>query len=328
MSQTVLAQSPIKTLAEALQKSSKSMSQVAASIVTPEKLIKIAIAAAQRNPTLLQCSPSSMVRAVMQGAELGLTPGSALNHAYLVPFKNGGAYEAQLIVSAQGLTELMYRSGLVAFVTSEVVYEGDVFEYELGLEPKLRHVPTDETIDPAAITHAYMVVGLKDGSRVFRVMTRKGVDRIRAKSKASGSGPWVTDYAEMARKTVIKNGSKYVPKSIEVARAIAFDDAAETGDWSGIDFEAPEALPEPAETVEESPTVSKSAEKMTAKAKAASVIDPMPLLAFELISSHVKELTAIAEMKGCSLEAVAANCEVKTYDALKEALEAYEAVSY
>lgn len=236
-----LATGPMQTLVESLNKAKGSMSAVAAKMVTPDKLIKIAIAAAQRTPLLLQCTPQSIVRAVMQGAELGLTPGSALNHAYLVPFKNDGKYEAQIIVSAQGLTELMYRSGLISFVLSEVVYEGDEFEYELGLEPKLRHVPTDETIDPTKITHAYMVVGLKDGSKVFRVMTRKAIDRIRQISKAANSGPWVNHYAEMARKTVIKNGSKYVPKSIEVARAIALDNAVESGDWSGIEFDIPEA---------------------------------------------------------------------------------------
>jgi recombination protein RecT len=186
---------------------------------------------------------------VIQGAELGLTPGSALNSAYLVPFKNntngGEVWEAQLIVSAQGLCELIYRSGLVSFVSAEVVYRGDDFVYELGLEPKLLHIPMDETIDPAEITHAYMVVGLKDGSRIFKVMTRKAIDRIRDRSPQGGTkGPWKDHYAEMARKTVIKNGSKYVPKSIEVARAVALDHAQETGDFSALDFDTPDALPE------------------------------------------------------------------------------------
>ena len=233
---------PMKTLVDALEKSKKSMSMVAAKVVTPDKLIKIAVAAAQRTPLLLQCTPQSIVRSVLQGAELGLTPGSALNSAYLVPFKNkGDVYEAQLIVSAQGLVELAYRSGLISFISAEVVFEGDEFEYELGLNPVLRHVPADETVDPAKITHAYMVVGFKDGSKQFRVMTRKQIDRIRSISKAANSGPWVNHYAEMAKKTVVKNGMKYVPKSIEVARAMQLDDASESGDWSGLDFESPEA---------------------------------------------------------------------------------------
>ena len=264
----------MRTLVEALQKAKGSMSAVAAKVVTPDKLIKIAVAAAQRTPLLLQCTPASIVRAVMQGAELGLTPGSALNSAYLVPFKNTktNEWEAQLIVSAQGLSELAYRSGLVSFILAEVVYDGDEFNYKLGLNPELDHVPTDETIDPSKITHAYMVVGLKDGTRAFRVLTRKGIDRIMQRSpsvKSGNNSPWNTDYAEMARKTVIKNGMKYVPKSIEVAKAIALDNAIETGDYTSIDFDIPEALPEGLGTLEESnPPQDSATKKLADKVKA------------------------------------------------------------
>lgn len=325
---STLAPTPLATLQDALKRASKSMSMVAASVVTPDKLIKIAIAAAQRNPTLLQCNPASIVRSVMQGAELGLVPGSALNHAYLVPFKNGNTWDAQLIISAQGLTELMYRSGLVAFVTAEVVYQGDIFEYELGLDPKLRHVPTDETIDPELITHAYMVVGLKDGSRVFRVMTRKGIDRIKERSPSARQGfsPWKSDYAEMARKTVIKNGSKYVPKSIEVARAIALDTAQETGDWSGIDFDLEDSTPALESTA--SPTVDRVTQKVleggveTGEFALETPAGPESLEPYQLTSSEVKDLEKLAKSKGKNLYALAASLEIKSLEGLTEALEA------
>jgi len=220
----------------------------------------------------------------------------------------------------------MYRSGLVAFVTSEVVYQGDEFEYELGLDPKLRHVPTDETIDPTLITHAYMVVGLKDGSRVFRVMTRKGIDRIRAKSKSPNKGPWVSDYAEMARKTVIKNGSKYVPKSIEVARAIALDTAQETGDWSGIDFDLEDSTPALESTA--SPTVDRVTQKVLEGGVDAGefalepTAGPEALEPYQLTSSEVKDLEKLAKSKGKNLYALAASLEIKSLEGLKEALEA------
>jgi len=274
------AQAKIKTLAEALQRASASMSAVAAKMVTPDKLIKIAVAAAQRTPLLLECTPQSVVRAVIQGAELGLTPGSALNQAYLVPFKNKKTqqYEAQLIVSAQGLSELAYRSGLISTIQSEVVYEGDVFEFELGLAPKLKHIPSGLTEDSAHITHAYMVVTLKDGGQVFRVFTRSQIDRIRGRSQARDYGPWVTDYAEMARKTVVKNGMKYVPKSIEVARAVQQDNAIESGDWSGVEFDAPEALDGIAAPELPQGTSAKVAGKIKERAQAAlpsAEYDPM-----------------------------------------------------
>jgi len=237
----------IKTLQDQLNKSAGTLSKVAASKVTPNQLIKIALNAAMRNSTLLQCDARSIVRSVLQGAELGLVPGSALNQAYLVPFKNSkaGTWEAQLIISAQGLAELAYRSGMVSSITVECVYKGDEFEFEQGLTPKLRHVPAGETDDPKDITHAYAVIALKDGAQVFKVMTRSQIERIKLRSPGKGSsGPWVTDYEEMARKTVAKNAFKFVPKSIEVAKAAALDSAQQSEDWSDVEFDIPEAMPE------------------------------------------------------------------------------------
>lgn len=282
MTTTTVEKPKIQTLAEALHKAAPSLSAVAARMVTPDKLIKIAIAAAQRTPLLLECTPQSIVRAVIQGAELGLTPGSALNQAYLVPFKNtkNNNWEAQLIVSAQGLAELAYRSGLVSFVDVDVVYEGDEFTFEKGLNPVLRHVPTGQTSDSAKITHAYIVVGLKSGERVFKVMTRADVERIKARSPSVKSGsrsPWDTDYAEMARKTVAKNGFKYVPKSIEVARAIALDNAQESGDWTNVDFEATEALPDGSAIQVEETSAIKELESKTAKKTKDTPIEHDPL---------------------------------------------------
>jgi len=250
---------PAKVLQDLLVSRSKSIAAVAAKGLDAQRVIKIVLGAAMRNPTLLQCEPNSVLRSVIQSVELGLEPGGALGEAHLVPFWNNKktCYECQLIIDYKGIAALMYRSGLIDFITAEVVYEGDEFEYELGLDPKLRHVPMDETIDPKAITHAYMVVGIKGGARSFRVMTRRAIERIRNEFSATGKdtakygpkGPWVDHYAEMAKKTVLKGGSKLLPKSIEVARLVQFDDAAETGDWSAIDFDSPDALPENAEAV-------------------------------------------------------------------------------
>lgn len=253
MSDLVSTESRAKALQDALKKAEKSIAAVAAKGLSAERVVKIVIGAAMRNPTLLQCSPPTVVRSVIQAVELGLEPGGALNHAYLVPFWNSkvSCYECQLIVGYMGIVDLAYRSGLIDFFTAEVVYEGDEFEYELGMEPKLRHIPKDETIEDSKITHAYMVVGIKGGARIFKVLTRKQIERLRNMSqtgkdgaKYGPKGPWVEHYAEMAKKAVIRNGTKLVPKSIEVARVIAFDEAVDSEDWSGLDFTHPDALPD------------------------------------------------------------------------------------
>jgi hypothetical protein len=55
------------------------------------------------------------------------------------------------------------------------------------------------------------------------VMTKDEVDAIRKRSKASGSGPWVTDYNEMAKKTVVRRASKKWPLDAELAEAVNND---------------------------------------------------------------------------------------------------------
>lgn len=333
MSKEILPGTPafkLKTLKDALNAAAPSMSAVAASIVTPERLIKIVLGVAQRTPLLLECTAASIVRSVMQGAELGCIPGSALQLAHLMPFKQkDGSYEAQLVLSAQGLADLMYRSGLVSWVTAEPVYKGDKFEYELGIEPKLKHTPCDESVDSADITHVYMVARMKDGSTVFRVMGRKAVDRIMQRSpsvKGGGFSPWTSDYAEMAKKTVLKNGSKYMPKSIEVARAVALDNAQETGDWSGVEFELPDSNIIEGE-VTGSPTVDRVTEKVgevgdPGEFSLETPAGPEVLGPFNLTSSEVKDLEKLAKSKGKNLFNVAASLEIKSLEGLTEALEA------
>jgi recombination protein RecT len=68
-------------------------------------------------------------------------------------------------------------------------------------------------------------------------MWRHEVDAIKKRSKASQYGPWVSDYPEMARKTVVRRLSKYLPMSVDLAKAFDHEDAQESGTLSAIDIE-------------------------------------------------------------------------------------------
>src|SRR5690606_36962479 len=114
-----------------------------------------------------KCTIPSFASAIMACSTLGLEPNTPLGHAYLIPFKNnkkGGVYEVQLIVGYKGLTELMYRSGIVASVKCNAVFEGDEFRYELGLHPDIIHRPSEEPgrWNPNKLTHVYPVVRLRE----------------------------------------------------------------------------------------------------------------------------------------------------------------------
>jgi recombination protein RecT len=76
------------------------------------------------------------------------------------------------------------------------------------------------------------VAFLSDGTQTFDIMVKSEVDKIRRRSRAADDGPWVTDYEEMARKTVVKRLSKYLPlkPGDKLAQAIEIDNRIEAGE--------------------------------------------------------------------------------------------------
>lgn len=172
------------------------------------KMARILLTEAQRNPAILECSQSSILRAMLQSAQLGLYPDSVLGHAYLVPFKNRqGVKEATFIVGYKGLIELIHRSDRVASVTAHVVYSNDRFDIALGTDEHISHTPTLEA-DRGERIAAYMVAQLKDGSKQIEFLTRHDVMRHKASSKARDSELWTTHEDEAWRKTAVRQGAK------------------------------------------------------------------------------------------------------------------------
>ena len=55
-------------------------------------------------------------------------------------------------------------------------------------------------------------------------MPKSEIEKRRDRSPASGNGPWVTDYEEMAKKTVIRHGFKYLPVSVEIMKNVEHRD--------------------------------------------------------------------------------------------------------
>lgn len=201
--------------------------------MTPERLVRVVTTECRKTPALLNCNPESFLGAVLQCAQLGLEPGGALGHCYLLPFGNGKAKDgrpnAQLIIGYRGMIDLARRSGQIVSICAYTVHEKDHFEWRLGLDPDIQHVPSPEA-DRGKMTYVYAVAKLKGGGVQFEVMSRAEVEKVRKQSKAGSSGPWVTHFDEMAKKTVIRRLFKYLPVSIEAARAVDIDERADRGE--------------------------------------------------------------------------------------------------
>lgn len=224
MTQMIARVDKQQTLKDLLEKASPSIAAVLPKHLTVARLTKVALSATARKPELLACTALSIVKAVMQGAELGLEVGGLLGEAYLVPYGD----VATLIVGYRGMLKLARQSGMLSSIESHVVCERDTFELEYGLNPKLVHKPAMNG-DPGAVVAAYAIARFKDGAIQVDVMTRAEIDAIRTRSKAGNSGPWVTDFPEMAKKTVVKRLCKYVPLSPELAKALEHEAAIDEG---------------------------------------------------------------------------------------------------
>lgn len=194
--------------------------------LSPDRLIKIAITAAAKNPKILDCDKESVMLSVMQAAELGLEPGGALGEGYLVPYGK----TCQFIPGYRGLVSLARRSGQIQSIEARAVFAADHFEVEFGLETRLTHRPSLDA-QRGEIVAFYAVAHLAGGGTQMDYMTRADVDAIRARSRASGSGPWVTDYAEMGKKTVVRRLFKMLPCSVEMVRALELQAGAEAGSF-------------------------------------------------------------------------------------------------
>lgn len=200
--------------------------------ISLDRMLRVAMTSIQKTPKLLECNQTSLLAAIMQAAQLGLEPDGLLGQAYLVPFKT----TVTLIPGYKGLLKLARNSGEISTVQAHEVYKDDHFKFSYGLEPKLEHEPNaDSDMNPDNIVAFYAIAKLKDGGTQFEVMWRKQVDAIRKRSKSSNDGPWVTDYAEMGKKTVLRRLCKMLPSSIELAKAVALDEQAEAGIKQDLD---------------------------------------------------------------------------------------------
>lgn len=195
------------------------------SVITPERFTRMVLSALSSTPKLAECSPQSFLAAMMTAAQLGVEPNTALGQAYLLPYRNHGQMECQFQLGYKGLIDLAYRSGEVSVIQAHTVYENDVFEYELGMDPKLRHVPAKA--DRGEAVAYYAMFKTKDGGYGFEVMSVDDVQRHAqrySKSYGNGLSPWRSNFDEMAKKTVLKRALKYAPLKSDFVRGVAQDE--------------------------------------------------------------------------------------------------------
>jgi recombination protein RecT len=164
----------------------------------------------------------SVVNAVTNVAAIGLSLNPAKKQAYLVP-RDG---RICLDISYIGLVELAVSSGSIRWAKAEIVREQDSFRLA-GYDRPPEHNYNPFARDRGEPVGAYVVVKTADGDYLTDVMSLDEINAIRDRSSAwkawvekKRSCPWVTDWCEMAKKTVVKRASKLWPKTDRLDQAV------------------------------------------------------------------------------------------------------------
>lgn len=185
--------------------------------ITPARFVRTAQTAVSmtRNIERLK-DQQSLYAAVTNAAADGLIL-DGREAALVIDYNGTASYRPMM----RGLLKLAHNSGQIKSLVVEVVRENDTFVYS----PTDQEQPIVHQIDMkqarGEVYAVYAMAVLISGGIVFDVMTVEDVNRIRDRSDAyrafkAGkikSTPWSTDWAEMARKTVFRRLSKYLPAS-------------------------------------------------------------------------------------------------------------------
>ena len=217
-----------KNLAELLEGSS----------MTPAQFKQIVINELKRSPKLQDAfvkNPASLFASILHCAEMGLNPSQMVGEFFFIPYKDS----ITPILGYKGLLTLLMRSSKVKKIWSEVVYEDDDFEYELGLEPKLLHTPNHHSVRNSKNIKCIYACAKLDDEVIFKVMFKNEIQNIINMSKVPNE-LFFNDKKDpeqwMAKKTVLKQLAKLMPKDDDrLKKAVSMDDNIEGGGYLIMD---------------------------------------------------------------------------------------------
>jgi recombination protein RecT len=208
------------------------------SSMTPAQFKQIVINELKRSPKLQEAfvkNPASLFASILHCAEMGLNPSQMVGEFFFIPYRDS----ITPILGYKGLLTLLMRSSKVKKIWSEVVYEDDDFEYELGLEPKLLHTPNHHSVRNSKNIKCIYACAKIDNEVIFKVMFRNEIQNIINMSKVPND-LFFNDQKDpeqwMAKKTVLKQLAKLMPKDDDrLKKAVSMDDNIEGGGYLIMD---------------------------------------------------------------------------------------------
>lgn len=188
--------------------------------IKPEKFQRVVMTVVQQNSDLMTADRKTLLASCLKCAADGLVPDG--REAALVLFGN----KVQYMPMMAGLQKRVRNSGDILGIEAHVIYANDKFVWRQGIESNLIHEPLFPG-DRGQAIGAYAVAKFKDGGTQFEVMDRAAIEKVRAVSRSGTKGPWVQWWDEMARKTVFRRMSKWLPMDAESEDLLRRDDENE-----------------------------------------------------------------------------------------------------
>ncbi len=204
--------------------------------ITPAQFKNIVINEVKKSKQMQNAflsNPASLFASILLCAELGLHPSNEIGEFYFIPFGK----KITPILGYKGVINLLLRGDKIHSLFAEVVYEGDEFEFEYGLEPKLTHIPNLDKRN-STIKYVYAVAKLDNGEKMFKVMSKKEIMDVVKMSKVQN--PLYTNSEKdpqgwMFKKAVIKQLAKTLPKDYYGKKGVSMDDKIEGGSYLQLD---------------------------------------------------------------------------------------------
>lgn len=224
MSVTTHKTNPIVEFRDALVKMTPELTNALPSHIKPERFQRVVMTVIQQSPELLQTDRRSLFASCLKCAADGLIPDG--REAALVKYGD----KTQYLPMFNGLQKRARNSGEIAGITAQVVYEGDEFiQTPDDFDKPLHHRPAPLGTARGKPIGAYAMTKLKDGTVIAEVMDVAEIEKVRASSRSGKNGPWVTWWDQMAKKTVFKRLSKWLPMDADVDAMIEHDNVVDHG---------------------------------------------------------------------------------------------------
>lgn len=217
--------------------------------IDPKKYMRMAVTAIKTaDSRLFSCPPVSVVIALTQAAQLGLEVDPLIGHAYVVPRWNTATSSmwGSLMLGYRGLLMRALRSGAVAMFDAGVVRRGDHFVVRQGSNPHLEHVEDFESPSEGEVIASYAIAHFANGYHRFVVCPRWRIEAAKKNSDLGkrSSGPWKTNYGEMAQKTALRRLCGFIPMDEDTRSAITREEMEESGRF--LDSDRASSHPRPA----------------------------------------------------------------------------------